>query len=125
LDEAALVGFEPLEKVGRFIFRSRNLSNVELEKLNGTLTLRGDKVDISPMKVNSTVLNFDVKGVYGFNNGTNIALDIPLRDPKKSADIIDKEERELARMKGIVLHLKAVDENGEIKIRWNKKRDRE
>jgi len=125
LDKAALVGFEPLEKVGKFIFRSRNLSNVQLEKLNGTLTLRGDKVDISPMKINSTALNFDVKGVYGFNSGTNIALDIPLRDPKKSADIVDKEERELARMKGIVLHLKAVDENGEIKIRWNKKKDRE
>lgn len=125
LDKAALIGFEPLEKVGKFVFRSRNLSNVELEKLNGSLTLRGDKVDISPMKVNSTALNFDVKGVYGFNSGTNIALDIPLRDPKKSADIIDKEERELARMKGIVLHLKAVDENGEIKIRWNKKKDRE
>jgi len=125
LDKAALVGFEPLEKVGKFIFRSRNLSNVQLEKLNGTLTLRGDQVDISPMKINSTALNFDVKGVYGFNSGTNIALDIPLRDPKKSADIADKEERELARMKGIVLHLKAVDENGEIKIRWNKKKDRE
>ena len=125
LDKAALVGFEPLENVGKFIFRSRNLSNVQLEKLNGTLTLRGDKVDISPMKVNSTALNFDVKGVYGFNSGTNIALDIPLRDPKKSADIVDKEERELARMKGIVLHLKAVDEGGEIKIRWNKKKDRE
>ncbi|MFN0257454.1 AsmA family protein [Pedobacter ureilyticus] len=125
LDKAALVGFEPLEKVGKFVFRSRNLSNVELEKLNGTLILRGDKVDISPMKVNSTALNFDVKGVYGFNSGTNIALDIPLRDPKKSADIIDREERELARMKGIVLHLKAVDEDGEIKIRWNKKKDRE
>jgi hypothetical protein len=125
LDKAALVGFEPLEKVGKFIFRSRNLSNVQLEKLNGTLTLRGDKVDISPMKVNSTALNFDVKGVYGFNEGTNIALDIPLRDPKKSADIKDEEEREIARMKGIVLHLKAVDEDGKIKIKWNRKRDRE
>ena len=125
LDKAALVGFEPLEKIGKFVFRSRNLSNVQLEKLNGVLTLRGETVDISPMKVNSTALNFDVQGVYGFNKGTNIALDIPLRDPKKSADIIDKKERELARMKGIVLHLKAVDEDGEIKIKWNKKKDRE
>ena len=125
LDQAALVGFEPLEKVGKFIFRSRNLSNIALEKLSGKLTLRGDHVDISPMKVNSTAINFDVKGVYGFNSGTNIALDIPLRDPKKSAQIIDPEERELARMKGIVLHLKAVDENGTLKIKWNKKKDRE
>jgi hypothetical protein len=125
LDKAALVGFEPIEKVGKFIFRSRNLSNVQIEKLTGNLTLRGEMVDISPMQINSTALNFDVKGVYGFNKGTNIALDIPLRDPKKSLGIIDKEERDLARMRGIVLRLKAVDENGEIKVKWNGKKDRE
>ncbi len=125
LNNAALVGFEPLENIGKFIFRSRNLSHVKLEKLNGTLKIRGDKVDISPMKINSTALNFNIKGVYGFNEGTNIQFDVPLRDPKKSKDIIDKEERDLARMKGIVLHLKAVDEDGKIKIKWNSKRDRE
>lgn len=125
LNNAALVGFEPLENIGKFIFRSRNLSHVKLEKLNGTLKIRGDKVDISPMKINSTALNFNIKGVYGFNEGTDIQFDVPLRDPKKSKDIIDKEERDLARMKGIVLHLKAVDEDGKIKIKWNSKRDRE
>ncbi|WP_199120031.1 AsmA family protein [Pedobacter sp. ASV28] len=125
LNKAALMGFEPLEKVGKFVFRSRNLSNIALERLNGTLILEGDKVNISPMQVNSSAINFNVKGVYGFNSGTNIALDIPLRDPKKSAGIVDKEERELARMKGIVLHLKAVDEDGKIKIKWNGKKDRE
>ena len=123
LDKAALIGFEPIEKVGKFIFRSRNLSHVKLEKVNGVFKLRGDKIDISPMKINSTAINFDVKGVYGFNEGTNIELDVPLRDPKKSADIIDKEERDLARMKGIVLHLKAVDDEGKIKIKWNDNRE--
>ena len=125
LNKAALVNFEPLENIGKFIFRSRNLSHVKLEKLNGMLKIHGDKVDISPMKVNSTALNFNVKGVYSFNDGTNILLDIPLRDPKKSKDIIDKEERDLARMKGIVVHLKAVDEDGKIKIKWSSKQDRE
>lgn len=124
LDKAALIGFEPIENVGKFIFRSRNLSHVKLEKLNGALKLRGDKVDISPMKVNSTAINFDIKGIYAFNEGTHIELDVPLRDPKKSSDIIDKEERDLARMKGIVLHLKAVDEDGKIKIKWNGNRDK-
>lgn len=124
LNKAALVHFEPIEKVGKFVFRSRNLSNVEIEKVNGTLTLRGDMVDITPLKINSTAINFDVKGVYGFNKGTNIELAIPLRDPKKSATIVDKEERELARMKGIVLHLKAVEEDGKTKIKWNGDRDK-
>ncbi len=123
LSNAALVGFEPIEKVGKFAFPNRDLSNIAIEKLDGTLTLNGDKINISPMQVNSSVLNFNVKGVYGLSNGTNIAMDIPLRNPKKDEKITDKEEKQLARMKGIVLHLKAIEEDGKLKIRWNKDHD--
>ncbi len=124
LNKAALVNFEPIKKVGKFAFPNRNLSNIEIEKLNGTLTLSGDKINISPMQVNSSVLNFNVKGIYGLNYGTDIAMDIPLRNPKKNKGIIDKEELELARMKGIVLHLKAIDDgNGGIKVKWNNDHD--
>lgn len=123
LNKAALVGFEPIEKVGKFAFPNRNLSNIEIAKLDGTLTLNGDKINISPMQVNSSVLNFDVKGIYGLNNGTNIEVDIPLRNPKKNEGITDKEELKLARMKGIVLHLRAIEEGGKLKVRWNKDHD--
>lgn len=123
LSNAALIGFDPIRKVGRFAFPNRDLSNIVIENLDGTLTLNGDKIDISPMQVNSSVLNFNVKGVYGLNNGTNIAMDIPLRNPKKDEKITDKEEKKLARMKGIVLHLKAVEEEGKLKIKWNKDHD--
>jgi len=123
LSKAALVGFEPIEKVGKFAFPNRNLSNIEIPKLDGTLTLNGDKINISPMQVNSSVLNFDVKGIYGLNNGTNIEVDIPLRNPKKNEGITDKEELQLARMKGIVLHLRAIEEDGKLKVRWNKDHD--
>ena len=123
LSKAALVGFEPIEKVGKFAFPNRNLSNIEIPKLDGTLTLNGDKINISPMQVNSSVLNFDVKGIYGLNNGTNIEVDIPLRNPTKNEGITDKEELKLARMKGIVLHLRAIEEEGKLKVRWNKDHD--
>ncbi len=124
LSKAALVGFEPIRKVGKFAFPNRNLSNIDIERLNGTLTLNGDKINISPMQVNSSVLNFNVKGIYGLSNGTDIDMDIPLRNPKKNEGIIDKEELALARMKGIVLHLKAVDDgNGGIKVKWNNDHD--
>lgn len=123
LSKAALVGFEPIEKVGKFAFPNRNVSNIEIDNLDGTLTLNGDKINISPMQVNSSVLNFNVKGVYGLSSGTDIAMDIPLRNPKKDEKLTDPEEKKLARMKGIVLHLKAVDEAGKLKIRWNKNHD--
>ncbi len=120
LNNAALVGFEPLQKVQKLAFANRDFSNIEIDNLDGTLTLMGDKIAISPMQVNTSVLNFNMTGIYGLTNGTNIAMDIPLRNPKKDLAITDKEEKKLARMKGIVLHLKAVDEEGKLKIKWNK-----
>lgn len=123
LNNAALVNFDPMVKVGKFAFANRNLSNVEIKNLNGTLNVRGDKVEISPMQVNSSALNFNVKGTYALGNGTNVEMDIPLRNPKGDENLTKSEKRE-ARMRGIVLHLKAVDdEKGGIKIRWNKDHD--
>lgn len=120
LKNAALVNFEPIANVGKFVFPNRNLSNIELKNLNGNLTLRGDKIDISPMQISSTALNFNVKGVYALGTGTNLQMDIPLRNPKGDEKLTPEEKKE-ARMKGIVLHLKAVDnDKGGIKIRWNK-----
>ncbi|MBB2147103.1 AsmA family protein [Pedobacter sp. LMG 31464] len=124
LNNAALIGFEPLVKVQKLAFANRDFSNIAIEKLDGTLTLNGDKIMISPMQFNTSVLNFNMKGIYGLGLGTDIAMDIPLRNPKKDENITDKAAKEQARMKGIVLHLKAVDDGkGGIKVRWNKDHD--
>ncbi|WP_316736212.1 AsmA family protein [Pedobacter aquatilis] len=123
LKNAALVNFDPMVKVGKFAFANRNLSDVKINNLDGTLLVKGDKVEIKPMQVNSSALNFNVKGIYALNTGTNVQMDIPLRNPKGDENLTAKEKRE-ARMRGIVLHLKAIDdEKGGIKIRWNKDHD--
>ncbi|MNX64677.1 hypothetical protein D3C86_957080 [compost metagenome] len=76
------------------------------------------------MQINSSLLNMDVAGVYSLSTGTNIALDVPLRNPKKDADVTDPAEKKARRMKGIVLHLLATDgEDGKIKIKLNKNRE--
>jgi hypothetical protein len=73
------------------------------------------------MQINSSVLNMDVEGVYSLSRGTNIALDVPLRNPKNDSKIADDNERNKKRMKGIVLHILAIDgDDGKIKIKWNK-----
>jgi len=74
------------------------------------------------MQINSSVLNLNVKGIYGVTSGTNIAMDIPLRNPKGDENL-DRQQKRAARMRGIVLHLRATDENGELKVRWNKEHD--
>ena len=116
LQQAALINFKPLLGVGKFAFPFRNLKNITIPNLDGHFKINGDKIEIAPMKISSSVLNIDVAGTYGLTNGTNIAMDIPLRNPK--GDTTDKK-----RYKGIVLHILAkADETGKIKIGFNKER---
>ena len=123
--KGALLDFDPLINVGKFAFPLRDLNNITFDNLRGALTFNGEKVDIAPMKVNSSVLNVDVSGVYSMGTGTNIALDVPLRNPKKDKEILDPKKKEEKRMSGIVLHLLATDgEDGKIKIKLNRNRDK-
>jgi len=93
---------------------------ITIDNLNGKFDLLGEKIRINPMQINSSILNMNVVGIYGFTKGTSIALDVPLRNPKKDEDITNKQELKERRMKGIVLHILASDgDDGKIKIGWN------
>lgn len=121
LKEGELINFEPITNVGQFAFPLRDLKNIAFRNLNGKFDIKGEKITINPMIISSNVLNMNVAGIYSLGSGTNIALDIPLRNPKKDTEIEDSAEKRKKRMKGIVLHILATDgENGKIKFKWNK-----
>ncbi|MES2827030.1 MAG: AsmA family protein [Bacteroidota bacterium] len=125
LKQGALKDFDPIRSVGKFAFPFRDLNNITFSNLNGKFDVRGSKITINPMQINSSLLNMDIAGVYSLSSGTNIAVDVPLRNPKKDEDITDKNEIQARRMKGIVLHLLATDgEDGKIKIKLNRNRDK-
>jgi len=122
LRQGALLNFEPLEGIASAVFFNRNLSDIRFENLSNILQLQGNKIIIPPMQINSTALYMDITGVYGIPTGTDIYLDVPLRNPKKEEDL-SKEEKKARRKKGIVIHLHATDENkgGKVKIKMGKK----
>lgn len=113
LKQGALVHFEPLEDIGTFFFRKRNLSYITFDNLKNTVQLQGNKILIPPMQISSSAIIMDVSGVYGMPKGTDIYMEVPLRSPEKVAK----------RGKGIVLHLRATDDNkdGKVKIKLGKK----
>lgn len=125
LKKGALLNFEPVKSVGKFAFPFRDLDNITFSNLNGKFDLQGKQIKINPMQINSSLLNMDIAGVYSLGSGTNIALDVPLRNPKKDLEVTDVNERKARRMKGIVIHLLATDgEDGKIKIKLNKNREK-
>ena len=125
LKNGALLNFQPLINVGKFAFPLRDLNNITFSDLGGALDVKGEKINIRPMKISSSVLNLDVAGIYAMNKGTNITMDVPLRNPRKDLGSTREEQLE-NRMSGIVLHLVAVDgEDGKIKIKLNRNRKKD
>jgi len=118
LKNGALVNFEPIRRVGKIAFHRRDVQNITFGDLNGSLEVKGEKVHVAPMKINSNVLNLDIEGIYSFGSGTNLLIDVPLRNPGKDSEITDQAELEKRRHRGIVLHLLASDdaETGKVKI---------
>jgi hypothetical protein len=118
LRQAALIHFAPVEDIGTVVFRKRNLGNITFDNLKNTLTIQGNKILIPPMQINSSALYMDVTGVYAMTTGTDLYVDVPLRNPSRDEGITDKEEKKRRSHKGIVLHLHATDDsNGKIKIK--------
>ncbi|RAJ27229.1 AsmA family protein [Pedobacter cryoconitis] len=127
LKKGALVSYDAVKSIGKFAFPFRNLDNITFDNLNGNFDIKGRLVTIKPMMINSSLLNMNLAGVYATTGkGTNILLDVPLRNPKKDEDITDKQELKERRMKGIVIHILATDgEDGKIKFKLVGKKDKD
>jgi len=117
-----LKDFEPIKKIGKTAFPNRDVSNIAFSDLYAITTINGDKITVKELKVTSNVLNIDVNGVYSLSNqGTNLGVRIPLRNPKDDYKIANLKEREAQRYKGIVVNLLIVDgKNGQTKIKLGK-----
>jgi hypothetical protein len=121
LQDGALVNFNPIGSVAKFAFPRRDLKNIKVPLLDAHFDVNGEMITVHPMKLSSSVLNMDIAGVYGLKNGTDLAMDVPLRNPKNDSTITNADKLAKKRYKGIVLHIRAkADSTGKIKIGWNK-----
>jgi hypothetical protein len=117
LENGRLLNFEPLMTIQKIIFKNRNFADVSFQNIQNTFSFSNGKVAIPPMYIASNVIELSLQGVFGFENGTNIALAIPLRNPEKA----EKEKAAGKKVgKGIIVYLRAYDNNdGDIKLYWD------
>ncbi len=117
-----LSNFAPIVKIGKTAFPNRDVKNITFSDLEGNATVNGSLINVKELKISSNVLNLDAKGTYSLtNSGTNLAVRIPLRNPKDDYKIVDAKAREAVRYKGIVLNLMVVDgKDGQTKIKLGK-----
>jgi len=118
LRNGELTDFEPFRVIGKYLFRKRNLSHITFGTLKNKLDIRQDKIIIEPMTINTSAFNVHVKGVYSLTTGTNIDIELPLRNPKKDAPDLDLDHLPRRQRKGVTLYFKAADdEDGKVRIK--------
>lgn len=119
LKNGSLHNFDPVRNIGKYAFPHRDLNTITFRDLHGKFTVKGEQVQVEPMAISSSALNLDLSGVYSFGKGTDMRVDVPLRDPGRDKDIHDASELAKRRHRGIVLHLAAQDdpETNKVKIK--------
>lgn len=117
LTKGAIIDFEPLVNVSKFIFKKRNLDQITFDKISNELSIRNGMIYIPSFDIASSAIKLTIDGVYGLQQGTDINLAIPLRNPQR-------DERRRSRGQdpkgpGFTVHLKAKqDKDGNIKLGW-------
>ncbi len=122
IKNGTLSNFEPIIKIGKIAFPNRDMKNITFSDLASNTSIKGKLINVKELKVTSNVLNINAKGTYSLSNiGTNLAIQIPLRNPKDDYKIANQNEKDAMRYKGIVVHLLVVDgKDGQTKIKLGK-----
>jgi len=120
LRNGSLVDFAPMKVIGALLFRKRQMDSISFREISNTLTIKEGKIFVPPLHIESNAINMMVQGVYATSGkGTNLEIDVPLRNPNKDSMITDEAVRHARHKKGIVLHLRATKDNeGDLKIRF-------
>ncbi|MDA3614530.1 AsmA-like C-terminal region-containing protein [Polluticaenibacter yanchengensis] len=119
LKNGLLEDFEPLLKIQKFAFKRRNLDSLVIKPLVGNFDIGNGLVFLNNFKIETSAINIFMKGVYGIEKGTNIAIKLPLRNPQKD-EIRIKSGLAPKTEKGLVLYFKATDgDDGRVNIQWD------
>lgn len=120
LSDGSLVNFGPMKVIGALLFRKRQMDSITFREVSSTLTIKEGKIFVPPLHIESNAITLMVQGVYATSGaGTNLEIDVPLRNPNKDSMITNEALRHARHMKGVVLHLRATKEDeGDLKIRF-------
>lgn len=83
LKDGALINYEPIKKLQRFIFKKRNFDIIRFAELKNRLEISNQEIKINRMEIQSTVMSIFVEGIYNQKGTTNLSIQVPLSNLKK------------------------------------------
>lgn len=118
LGEAAFINFFPFTEIKKYGLKNRGLDSIVFWDIKNNLFIEDGKVIIFPMEIRNNALNIFVKGIYAFDRGTDLSIEIPLANPKK--DNARVAEGRKSKRKGLKVYLRAQDAgDGSVRISWD------
>lgn len=117
LKNGRLIDFEPFGTIAKIIFFNRDLDDIQVKPLSGSLYVKNSNVTIPHTVIETSAFNIFTEGVYGIPKGTSILVQVPLKKPNKNQESMTEKDMK----KGIVINLHATDNNtGDVKIKLGK-----
>ena len=109
--------FEPLQKMAVSVFKKRDFSHVRFAELKNKLEINGSAININKMEIVSNVFTMFVEGVYDTKKGTDMNIQVPLRNLKKTDD---NEILKNSKKVGLNIKLRAKSgPDGKLNISWD------
>lgn len=120
LKNGALINHEPLQRIQKFIFKNRDLSNVQFAELKDRFDIKNGNLYIHRMEIASSALRIFVVGIYSLNpknDATDMSIQIPLNNLRKRPEdyVPEREGNDAAGGASIYLRAKA-NNKGEMKV---------
>jgi hypothetical protein len=120
LQDGALKNFAPVQQIGSFVFKHKDLSDVRFAELKDRLEIDSTTIRFNRMDIRSTAITMFVEGTYDLVKGTDMSLQVPLSNLgnlKKDALNIDPAKGGKA---GASIHLRLkTDADRKLKITWD------
>lgn len=114
LEEARVVGFEPLIESGGLIFKKERLQDIRFKPLQNSMILSDKILDIPLMEIQSSAFQLFVAGQLGFGDeATNLWIGFPLRN-LKSRDVRNVPDKKgfIASGKKVYVEAKSDEKKG-------------
>lgn len=119
LTNAEVRDFEPFQKMKNILFRKRNFDQVRFAPIRKQFFLNGQEIEVKEMEIESNIFTLFVNGTYSFGRKTDLSIQIPLQNLKRRDSTYQLAQHDLEYMKGANVFLRAVDEGGEVNIKYD------
>lgn len=120
LKEGSIKNYEPLEKISQTAFKNRNFSDIRFADLRETMDINGSQIKLGRMEIQSTVFSMFVEGIYDFDKGTDLSIQIPMSNLAKRDESFELKNKGVNSKAGLSLYLRAKSgDDGKTKISWD------